>query len=396
MTRQGLVGVVAGVIAVLVGRVFGVIELYVIGAAFILAALFAGLYVVLRHPRLRVTRWVHPSLLVAGDTGRVDVHIAHGGALPTPRVELTDAIHRSNAPDQRARLAVGPIRRRSAASAGYQLPTTTRGVITVGPLVIETRDPLGMARRRSVGAGHDDVIVAPRSFAVSMPRLGHGVLGNHLLQRSQRLGPGEFHSLREYVEGDEPRSIHWKASARSENLIVKQHTTEGLRRVTVVLDADARSYRDRAGFERSVTVAASLVNSADRAALTTRFVTAPDIDLRGPDVATHTLRLLARIDTSPTALRALDRDPGEGLGLLVVISGSERGSAWRSAQAAIDPTLTAIPVLTEEPPQSPLGVAARTDDEFVRRWERLAGGERLDVRAAIADTDAATTIGAGR
>ena len=126
MTRQGLVGVVAGVIAVLVGRVFGVIELYVIGAAFILAALFAGLYVVLRHPRLRVTRWVHPSLLVAGDTGRVDVHIAHGGALPTPRVELTDAIHRSNAPDQRARLAVGPIRRRSAASAGYQLPTTTR------------------------------------------------------------------------------------------------------------------------------------------------------------------------------------------------------------------------------------------------------------------------------
>ena len=139
------------------------IELYVIGAAFILAALFAGLYVVLRHPRLRVTRWVHPSLLVAGDTGRVDVHIAHGGALPTPRVELTDAIHRSNAPDQRARLAVGPIRRRSAASAGYQLPTTTRGVITVGPLVIETRDPLGMARRRSVVAGHDDVIVAPRS-----------------------------------------------------------------------------------------------------------------------------------------------------------------------------------------------------------------------------------------
>ncbi len=393
MTRQGVVGVFAGVIAVIVGRVFGVVELYVIGAAFVVAAVFALGYVLLRHPRLRVTRWVHPSVLVAGDTGRVDVHIAHSGALPTPRVEMTDAVHRSNAPDQRARLAVGPIRRRAAASAGYQLPTTTRGVITVGPLVIETRDPLGMARRRSVVAGHDDVIVAPRSFALSMPRLGHGVLGNHLMQRSQRLGPGEFHSLREYVQGDEPRSIYWRASARSDSLIVKQHTTEGLRRATVVLDADLRAYRDAAGFERAVTVAASLVNSADRAALTTRFLTSPDVDLRGPEVAGQTLRLLARLEMTPSPMRPLDRDPGEGLGLLVVVSGSERGPAWRASQAAIDPTLTIIPVFTEEPPHGALGVAARTDDEFLNRWERLAGGTRLDVRTSLADVESATTVG---
>ena len=69
-----------------------------------------------------------------------------------------------------------------------------------------------------------------------MPSLGQGVLGRHLLALAQRLGPGEFHSLRDYVDGDEPRTIHWRASARSETLKVRQHSVEGLRRCIVVLD----------------------------------------------------------------------------------------------------------------------------------------------------------------
>ena len=76
------------------------------------------------------------------------------------------------------------------------------------------------------------------------------------------------------------RSISWKASARSEDLLVKEFTVEGLRRCTVLLDSAARAYADRAGFERAVTVAASIVNSADRAGLTTRFVSNGDIDLQ--------------------------------------------------------------------------------------------------------------------
>ena len=107
-----------------------------------------------------------------------------------------------------------------------------------------------------------------------MPELGDGILGRHLLAQSVRLGPGEFHSLREYVPGDEPRTIHWRASARSDELKVRQHTAEGLRRCTVVLDqqvpgdVDDRTAEVHAdAFERAVVAAASLVHSADRAGL---------------------------------------------------------------------------------------------------------------------------------
>ena len=101
-----------------------------------------------------------------------------------------------------------------------------------------------------------------------MPQLGQGVLGRHLLSLAQRLGPGDFHSLRDYVEGDEPRSIHWRASARSEELKVRQDTVEGLRRCVVLLDQHVPSGDAGAeAFERAVTVAASIVHSADRAGL---------------------------------------------------------------------------------------------------------------------------------
>ena len=135
-----------------------------------------------------------------------------------------------------------------------------------------------------------------------MPLLGQGVLGRHLLALAQRLGPGDFHSLRDYVDGDEPRTIHWRASARSETLKVRQHSVEGLQRCVVLLDQrvprrPARRRRVRAGGDG----AASVVHSADRAGLTTRFVTTDGADLRGPDVAAQTLHLLARIEISEAA-----------------------------------------------------------------------------------------------
>ena len=78
--------------------------------------------------------------------------------------------------------------------------------------------------------------MSPRAHLLDMPLLGQGVLGRHLLALAQRLGPGDFHSLRDYVDGDEPRTIHWRASARSEELKVRQHSVEGLRRCVVLLD----------------------------------------------------------------------------------------------------------------------------------------------------------------
>jgi len=382
ITRQGWVAVGSGVASIVIARVFGILELFVIGVGFFAAVLVAMAIVIVRRPRLRGGRWIHPMVMVAGDVGRVDIRIEHLGALPSVSFDLSETVGRPRAAPYTARLPVPPMAGRAFTTTGYELTTTARGIVRLGPLIVEHRDPLGIARTRTLLLDVDEVFVAPRSYLLDMPQLGQGVLGAHLLAMARRLGPGEFHGLREYVDGDEPRSIHWKASARSEQLLVKEHTTEGLRRCTVALDASTNGYSDPEAFERAVTVAASLVHSADRAGLTTRFVTVDGIDLRGPDVAQQTLRHLARLELSSAPFETLEHDPGEGLGLLIAVGARAGAFGGRATHGLLAPTQTAITVSTEEASGRSLDVAARSDREFILSWNVLLGRGRLDVEAS--------------
>jgi hypothetical protein len=75
----------------------------------------------------------------------------------------------------------------------------------------------------------------------------------------------------------------------------------------------------------------------------------------------------------------LDRDPGEGLGLLIIISGGRRSAGRGSIKSAVDPTLTLIEVTTDEKTNSGIGVSARTEEEFLSSWQLLNGRGRLDL-----------------
>lgn len=373
-TRQGWTIAVAAAAAIVIGRVFAIVELFVIGAGLAAAVALAVLAVQLHRPELAITRWAHPSVLTVGDTGRVDLLVENRGTLRSPRVDLNEPVGTSNS----AQMTIAPLRVDEQVTAGYRVPATRRGVLQVGPALLERRDILGLASRSQVAAGATDITVAPRTFELPMPSLGHGVLGRHLLALSQRVGPGEFHSLRDYVTGDEPRSIHWKASARSEELKVRQHEAQGVRRCIVVLDRDGDAYpapvtdADADVFERAITAAGSIVISAERAGLTTRFVTGGGIDLRGPEVAAHALRVLAPIELGPP-LGELERDPGEGLGLVVVVTSSPATDAWRRTDRITDPTLTRVGVFTAGSAPGKLTVDASSLTTFREQWHRLAG-----------------------
>lgn len=393
-TRQGWTVLAGAGAAFAVGRVFAIVELYVIGAAMALAVVLALAVVRLFPPRLSVVRWAHPSVLTVGDTGRVDLLVRNRARWRSPRVTLTEPV----GPRNSAHLTLAALRPDEQLSAGYRVPAQRRGVLAVGPTVLRRTDMLGLAADLRIGADVTELTVAPLTFDLAMPSLGTGVLGRHLLALSQRIGPGEFHSLRDYVDGDEPRSIHWKASARSTTLKVRQHEAQGVRRCIVLLDADPEAWpdelvrRDPDAFERAVTVAASMVLSAQRAGLTTRFVTgAADgvaTDLRGPDVGTNALHVLARLEARHP-LGEFERDPGEGLGLAIVVTSTTAGPAWRLTERLGDPTLTRLGVFTAgvgDGRRPRLAVEARSLAEFRAAWARMAGapGQTAELTTDIA------------
>ena len=125
----------------------------------------------------------------------------------------------------------------------------------------------------------------------------------------------------------------------------------------------------------SPALAAAMVGvlSADRVGLTTRFVTG-GIDLRGPDVGAHALQVLSPIQLGPP-LGELERDPGEGLGLVIVVTSSPAADAWRRTERISDPTLTRVGVFTTPgAARGRMAVDASTLAGFRAGWAQIAVG----------------------
>jgi uncharacterized protein (DUF58 family) len=376
LTRAGWGALAAAGTAAALGRVFGILELYVLAGGIAVAVVWAVLTVLRPMPRLAVHRRVAPGSVMVGEEARVDLVIANSGSHRTPVMRLWEPVGGAGAVMHLAPLGAG-----ERAAAAYRLPTARRGLVMAGPLRVRRSDVLGIAARSTVVPGSAELLVTPRHGPVPM---GHhaaaGVLGD--LVRMKALGQTgtEFHALRPYVPGDDIRRISWKASARSTDLIVKDTAPEGLRRCTVVLDLDASGYTGAGGdvaFERAVSAAASVLTGAVQAGLLTRVV-ATDVDLRGHDVAAVALRWLATVEPSEhtTAVPALQTT--EGLGLLVVVAPSVDRPFVAEVRGNASPDDVVVVVATRHHSTSTAGdrrlvVDATDDGSFTASWAALVG-----------------------
>lgn len=387
LTRAGWGALAAAVTAAVLGRVFGILELYLLAGGIAVAVVWALLTVLRPMPRLAVHRRVSPGSAMVGETARVDLVIANGGTRRSPVLRLWEPVGGAGAV-----MHLAPLAADERTAAAYRLPTARRGLVVAGPLRVRRADVLGIASRSAVVPGQAELLVTPRHSPVPMGRhAAAGVLGD--LVRLKALGQtgSEFHALRPYTPGDDLRRISWKASARSTDLIVKETAPEGLRRCTVVLDLDAAGYAGDGGaeaFERAVSAAASVLTGAVLAGLLTRLVAA-EIDLRGPDVAPAALRWLATVEPTDTASAVPALQTTEGLGLLVVVAPGTDSPIVAHVRTNASPDDVVIVVATSRHPGAAgtdrtLVVDATTDDAFPAAWASLVGDGGVEARLPAA------------
>lgn len=255
LTRRGLTTVTLGAGTVVAGRILGMIELFVLGSVAVAVALMALAQVRLWRVRLAVARRVVPERVHAGEVARVELRAENAGRRTTPMLELHDPVGGTRG----AQVSVAPMRRGARAQAAYRLPTNGRGVVTVGPLTVTAGDLLGLARTRRIGAGEMDLVVLPRVHPIDLG--GHDGAFRRSGQGSAfAFGPTgeEFSALRPYVPGDDLRRVHWLASARHDDLIVRQDQPPRDAELVVVFDRRAATHTE-ASFETAVSVVASMV-----------------------------------------------------------------------------------------------------------------------------------------
>ena len=70
-----------------------------------------------------------------------------------------------------------------------------------------------------------------------------------------------FHALRDYVAGDDRRNIHWKTTARTGRLMVRQFEETRRAHLLIVLDLDHEAWGSDEEFEDGVSAAASLARA---------------------------------------------------------------------------------------------------------------------------------------
>jgi uncharacterized protein (DUF58 family) len=214
-----------------------------------------------------------------GETVALEISMENYKALPLPWIEFEDDIpsdlpvvaaqtravrkeHRTLLVDLLSLWAFQRVTRR------YKLRCLKRGSFLFGPLTIRTGDPLGwLVREERFPAAQATLLVYPHIAPIAAFGLpARHPFGDETTPRRLLEDPLRMAGVRDYVLGDDPRRIHWKASARAGGLRSKIYEPSTQFKLLLVLDittnADIRMGTDPELQELAIAATASIADWA--------------------------------------------------------------------------------------------------------------------------------------
>ncbi len=243
---------VLAVVAGGAGLALGWAELVALSLTALVALLGAGLFALGRNT-YRVTLEVPVDRVVVGESAAARLEVANSGTRTVLPARLEVPVGRDVAGFPLPRLAAG-----AAHDELLGIPTGRRGVVVVGPVRSVRGDPFGLVGRTLEWSEPRPVFVHPRT--VRLDASATGFLRDLEGQPTSVISTSDisFHALREYVPGDDRRYVHWKSTARTGTIMVRQFEDTRRNHLAIALDDLAAGYTDEADFELAVSVCGSL------------------------------------------------------------------------------------------------------------------------------------------
>lgn len=248
------------------GRVFGSLAVALTGLGLLLGhralvgvgiacatLIVLAVLLVVRPGGLEATRVVRPERVAVGDPARCDLRLRNRSRRGSSGGVALEVFGTTALPVELPPLAPG-----GEATVTHELPTDHRGVFQVGPLLVDRADPFGLVR---LGQRHQTTATL-RVHPMTLPLdpFPSGITRDLDGPYSGEAPEGgiTFQSLREYVEGDDLRLVHWRSFARTDRLMVRHNVDTHQPRSLVLLDTRP-NYYDGPSFEAAVVAAASII-----------------------------------------------------------------------------------------------------------------------------------------
>jgi uncharacterized repeat protein (TIGR01451 family) len=227
-------------------------------AGLLVGGLMAGLPF---RPRVKLSRRLPPPVS-AGDTLHYRVLVENRGRWPARKV----VVEERNLPPELRRMDEPPVIEVLApgerAEVSLSLDCSLRGAYELPWLQASSFFPSALVKWSRRTREKDRLLVYPRFTPLARFDVPHG--RNYQpggIPIASSVGEStELAGTREFREGDRTRDIHWPSLARTGHLVVKEYQEEYFVRLAMVLDVEARSARDDALFERSLSLAAGIAD----------------------------------------------------------------------------------------------------------------------------------------
>jgi uncharacterized protein (DUF58 family) len=301
----------------------------------------------------------------------VTVHDSFPHLLPVAEIKL-EVNPTTNLADFRTFWMIGPYQR---ITRRFRVHCTERGYHPYGPAAVTTGDAFGFFTRTGIQTTADHLIIYPRLYSVAELRLptkhpfGPAVTPNSLYQDPMRTA-----GVRPWEAGDSLRRIHWKASARQQELLSRIYEPSEERVVQIFLNSTTMT-RHWHGYipelqERAISVAGSLAALATAERMPVGLIA--NGALRGseralrllpgrsPSQLMHILELLAQVTpfaTQPIEEQLVEQAPHLPWGAtLVVVTAVAHDDLLATLLdlAAVGRRIVLF-TLAEEPPQQFMG-----------------------------------------
>ena len=227
---------IAIILTLLVG--FAVPPLFFIGRILVLLMLIAVLVDI---AMLWSRRGIHAYRTLSprfsnGDDNPVSIRLESNYPFAV-RVEVIDEV--PFVFQRRDVLFKAAIRKQSDVTITYHLRPTERGVYGFGHVRVFVNTVLGLVQRRFTCCAPQDVKVYPSYMMLRQYELL--AMSNNLtemgIKRIRRIGHNtDFEQIKDYVVGDDYRTINWRATARRHQLMVNVYQEERAQQVYQVVD----------------------------------------------------------------------------------------------------------------------------------------------------------------